>query len=188
MVQLISFTFITLNGFYKGEHEETGWHQHQGEAAKFADEASGSDNILLFGRKTYDMMAGFWPTPMAHELYPIVAENMNKARKIVCSNTMKKADWHNTEIISGDIIRQLAELKRTSKNDMTILGSGSLLTQLTDAGLIDNYLIMLDPVALGSGTPIFNGLKNETQFKLNSCRAFENDGIVLLNYGISSQL
>lgn len=182
MVQLNSFTFITLNGFFKGEHEDTSWHQHQGEAAKFADEASGSDNVLIFGRKTYEMMAGFWPSPMAHELFPIVAENMNKSRKIVCSNTLKKAEWHNTEIISGDIVSRLTELKNTSENNMTILGSGSLITQLTDAGLIDNYLIMLDPVALGSGTPLFGGLKNVCTFKLSSCKVFEKDGILLLNY------
>src|SRR6478609_11232061 len=98
MNKLTSFTFITRNGFFKGLNEDTSWHPHGGEAARFANNASGADNILLFGRKTYEMMAGFWPTPMAAELFPMVAENMNKAEKIVCSNSLKKATWENTSI------------------------------------------------------------------------------------------
>lgn len=182
MSKLTSFTFITLNGFFKGQNEDTSWHPHGGEAGKFANEASSADNILLFGRKTYEMMASFWPTPMAAELMPIVAENMNKSQKIVCSNTLKNADWKNTNIIKGDIIEQIKQLKKTSKKNITILGSGSLLTQFSDVGLIDQYTIMLDPVALGKGTSIFEGLQSNLELKLSSSRVFEKDGIVLLNY------
>ena len=182
MNKLTSFTFITLNGFFKGQNEDTSWHHHGGEAAKFANNASSADNLLLFGRKTYEMMAGFWPTPMAAELFPIVAENMNKSQKIVCSNTLKKADWKNTSLLNGDIAGQIKQLKQNGKRDITILGSGSLLTQLSDAGLIDQYTIMLDPVALGKGTSIFEGIKNNLELKLTSSRVFESDGIILLNY------
>jgi len=182
MSKLTSFTFITLNGFFKGQNEDTSWHPHGGEAAKFANDASSADNILLFGRKTFEMMASFWPSPMAAELFPIVAENMNKSQKIVCSNTLKKADWKNTTIMSGNIIEQIKQLKRTTKKSITILGSGSLLTQLSDARLIDNYTIMLDPIALGKGTSVFDGIKSNLELKLVSSRVFKKDGIVLLNY------
>ena len=182
MSKLTSFTFITLNGFFKGENEDTSWHPHGGEAAKFANEASGADNILLFGRKTYEMMANFWPGPMAAELFPVVAENMNKSQKIVCSNTLEKADWQNTTILKGDVIAQLRQLKQNSGKNITLLGSGSLLTQLSDAGLIDQYTIMLDPVALGKGSSIFEGLQSKLELKLVSSRVFEQDGIVLLDY------
>lgn len=182
MVKLTSFTFITLNGFFKGPKEDTSWHPHSGEAAEYANNASSSENILLFGRKTYEMMAGFWPTPMAAELFPIVAENMNKCQKVVCSTTLKKATWKNTTLIKEDAIEQIKQLKKTSQKSITILGSGSLLTQLSDAQLIDQYTIMLDPVALGKGTSIFDGLKNKLDLKLVSSQVFQSDGIVLLNY------
>ncbi|MCW3071194.1 MAG: dihydrofolate reductase [Bacteroidetes bacterium] len=182
MSKLTSFTFITLNGFFKGQNEDTSWHPHGGEAGKFANDASGADNILLFGRKTFEIMADFWPSPMAAELFPIVAENMNRSQKIVCSNTLKKADWKNTTIMSGDIIEQIKQLKQTTKKSITILGSGSLLTQLSDACLIDNYTIMLDPVALGKGVSVFDGIKSNLELILVSSRVFGKDGIVLLNY------
>jgi dihydrofolate reductase len=182
MSKLTSFTFITVNGFFKGQNEDTSWHPHGGEAAEYANEASSADNLLLFGRKTYEMMASFWPTPMAAELFPIVAENMNRSQKVVCSNTLKKTDWENTTIMTGDVIEQIRNLKHATQKSITILGSGSLLTQLSDAGLIDEYTIMLDPVALGKGTSIFEGIQSNLELKLVSSRVFEKDGIVLLNY------
>lgn len=182
MSKLNSFTFITLNGFFKGQNEDTSWHPHGGEAAKYANKSSGSDNILLFGRKTYEMMAGFWTSPTAAELFPVVAANMNNAQKIVCSNSLKKADWKNTTIVKGDIIEQISQLKKTGGKPITILGSGSLITQLSDARLIDQYTIMLDPIALGNGTSIFNGIQYTLELKLTSSKEFKKDGILLLTY------
>ncbi|HTA60918.1 MAG TPA: dihydrofolate reductase family protein [Bacteroidia bacterium] len=182
MSKLTSFTFISLNGFFKGKNEDTSWHHHGGEAGKFANDASSADNILLFGRKTYEMMVSFWPTAMAAEMFPIVAKNMNKSEKIVCSKTLKKVDWENTTIMQGDIVEQIKQLKQNTKKNITILGSGSLLTQLTDAGLIDQYTIMLNPVALGKGTSVFEGIQSNLELKLVSSRVFEKDGIVLFNY------
>jgi dihydrofolate reductase len=182
MNKITSFTFITLNGFFKGPNEDTSWHPHGGEAGEYANQASDVDNILLFGRKTYEMMESFWPSPMASQLFPIVAENMNKAQKLVCSNTLEKAEWQNTSILKGDIVEQIKQLKAKSKKPITILGSGSLLAQLSDANLIDEYMIMLDPIALVKGVSIFEGIQSDLQLELVSSRVFDKDGIILLNY------
>ncbi|HLP13446.1 MAG TPA: dihydrofolate reductase family protein [Flavobacteriales bacterium] len=181
MGKLSSFTFITLNGHFKGPGEDTSWHNHSNAAGKFANKASQSASILLFGRKTYEMMAAFWPTEMAAKLFPVVAANMNKAQKIVCSKKLKKADWNNTTILKGDIVTEIKKLKRR-KTEITILGSGSLITQLTDAGLIDQYSIMLDPVAIGKGASIFDGIKNNLELKLTSSKVFKKDSILVLTY------
>lgn len=181
MNKLSSFTFITLNGFFKGPNEDTSWHHHGGEASEYSNTSSANDNILLFGRKTYEMMAAFWPGPVAQEQFPIVAENMNKAEKLVCSTQLKETSWSNTTILNGDIVEKVRELKQLGNKNITILGSGSIITQLADAGLIDQFTIMLDPVTLGNGTSLFNGIKNPLELKLTSTRVFK-DGIVLLNY------
>lgn len=175
------FNFTTLNGFYKGTNEDISWHKHVDQESEFAENSLQADNILLFGRVTYQMMTGYWPTPMAMEQDATIAEGMNRSEKIVFSNTLKSAEWNNTRIINGDIITEVTKLKRTSAKDMTILGSGTIVTQLADHDLIDRYLIMIDPVAIGKGTPLFNNLKRNLALKLTDTKVFKS-GVILLSY------
>ena len=129
------------------------------------------------------MMASFWPTEMAAQQFPDVAKGMNKAKKLVVSGTLKKADWKNTEIINGDIIEQIRQLKQNSTKDITILGSGQLLTALAAENLVDEYGIMIDPVAIGAGSSLFKGLATPLQLQLAGTRTFKS-GVVLHNYKV----
>jgi len=104
-------------------------------------------------------MERFWPTEQAMKSFPTVAEGMNKAEKIVFSRIMKKADWNNTRVMTGDIIEEIRKIKQTPGKDMTILGSGTIVSQFSEAGLIDGYQFILDPVVLASGTSIFTGIQ-----------------------------
>lgn len=181
MATLTSFTFITLNGFYKDAGNGISWHDHGGsEEGQFSADNSQRDNILLFGRATYEMMASFWPTQMARESMPVVAKSINAAEKIVASRTLQAATWNNSRIIRTGLVDEVRKLKQGTK-DITVLGSGSLLSQLTDAGLIDAYSIMLDPLALGTGTPIFHNIQQTLKLRLKDSRVFKS-GTVLLNY------
>ncbi|QHT69953.1 dihydrofolate reductase [Rhodocytophaga rosea] len=182
MRTLSSFTFISLNGYFKGENEDTSWHRHGDEEGKYSEESLQSQNVLLFGRTTYEMMRHFWPSAMAAQLFPKVAEGMNKTEKIVFSNTLKTADWNNTTLMRGNIVEQMKQLKETPGNDLTILGSGSIVTQFTEAGLIDHYQIMIDPVALGRGETLFSGIQHKLDLKLTSSKIFESSGVILLSY------
>jgi len=182
MAKLSVFNFVSLDGYYKDANNKTEWHTHGGEEeGKFSEEGAQSGSILIFGRVTYDMMAGFWPSPMAHDMFPKVAAGMNKAEKIVFSKKMKKADWQNTKVISNDIVAEMKKLKKTATHDLTILGSGSIVAQFAEAGLIDTYIFMVDPIAIGNGTSIFKGLKHPLNLKLASSRAFKS-GAVLNTY------
>jgi dihydrofolate reductase len=182
MRKLSVFNFLSLDGYYKDINNKTDWHTHGGkEEGKFSEEGAQSGSILVFGRVTYDMMAGFWPSPMAHEMFPKVATGMNQSEKIVFSKKLKKAAWSNTKVISGNIINEMKKLKKSAGSDLTILGSGSLVTQFAEEGLIDTYIFMVDPIAIGSGTPIFNGLKRQLNLKLISSRKFKS-GTVLNSY------
>ena len=186
MRKINAFLFISLDGYYKDGHNDISWHKHGGDESEFSANSLKANNILLFGRVTYEMMVGFWTTPMAIETLPDVAEGMNKSEKIVFSNSMKKAEWNNTTLISGDIINQIRNMKSEPGKDMTILGSGSIVSQFADAGLIDSIQLMIDPVALGSGTAAFNGIKNKLEMKLTETRTFKS-GVVLLNYEIEKK-
>jgi dihydrofolate reductase len=175
------FNFVTINGFYKGLHEEINWHKHGEEEAEFSAESMSVGGTLLFGRVTFEMMASFWPTPMAMEQFPIVAEGMTKAEKIVFSTTLKKSDWDNTKIVKDNMIEELKKMKQMPGKDMTVLGSGSIVTQLADHGLIDEYQIMIDPVAIGEGIPLFKGLQCKLELTLTKTKVFKS-GVVLLCY------
>ena len=181
MGKLSVFNFITLNGFYRGAAEDISWHKHGVEGEEFSAEGLKSGNILLFGRTTYEMMAGFWPTEMAMESFPKVATGMNKADKIVFSRTLVNTKWTNTRIIGKNMIEEMQRLKGSLDKDMTILGSGSIVAQFADAGLIDEFQFMVDPVAIGEGTPIFSNIKQKLELQLTGCRTFES-GALLLSY------
>jgi dihydrofolate reductase len=181
MRKLNVFNFLSLNGFYRGPDGDISWHKHGAEEGEYSKESLQGGSILLFGRVTYDMMKSYWPTPMAMEDNPDVANGMNKAEKIVFSDTLKTADWENTSIISGNIIEAIKKLKQTPGKNMTLLGSGSILTQFAEAGLIDQYQFMIDPVALGEGVPAFCHMKGKLDLELVDSRIFKS-GTVLLTY------
>ncbi|MCO6147243.1 dihydrofolate reductase family protein [Flavobacterium sp. NRK1] len=181
MRKLTVFNFITLNGFYKGPDNDISWHRHGTEEAEYSEKSLRSDNMLLFGRITYEMMASWWPTPMAAEAYPEVAKGMNNAEKIVFSSIIEDPKWNNTKVISENIVEQIRELKKQPGKDMTILGSGCIVSQFAEAGLIDEYQIMIDPVVLCSGTPIFNDMKQGMVLTLTNSKIFKS-GTALLIY------
>lgn len=181
MRKLSVFNFITLNGYSTGPNGDISWHRHGEEEGEYSAKSLRADIILLFGRVTYEMMASYWPTPGAMKAAPMVAEGMNKAEKIVFSRTLKKADWNNTRVMRKNIVEEIRKMKQTPGKDMTLLGSGSILTRFAEEGLIDEFQIMVDPVAIGGGTLIFQTIKSKLDLKLTSARALKS-GVVLLYY------
>lgn len=181
MRKLNAFNFITLNGYFEGAKGDISWHRHGVEENAYAAEGLKSESTLLFGRVTYGMMASYWPTPIAIENDPIVAEGMNNAEKIVFSRTLKKVEWNNTRLVKDNIAKEIKKMKQMPGKDMTLLGSGTIVTQFAEQGLIDEYQFMVDPVALGDGTPIFKNIKLKLDLKLTATRTFKS-GVVLLCY------
>ncbi|RYY00660.1 MAG: dihydrofolate reductase, partial [Gammaproteobacteria bacterium] len=151
MATVSVFNFMTLNGFYKGIKNDISWHQHGDEEAGFSEENLKRGSILLFGRVTYELMAGYWSTKAAKQGFTKLADGMNNAEKIVFSRTLTATNWENTRLVRHEAVDEIHRLKASGKKNMTILGSGSLASQCADAGLIDEYQLMIDPVAIGEG-------------------------------------
>jgi dihydrofolate reductase len=179
---------VSANGYFKGPNEDISWaHQNPSqEESDFAAENAQGGAILLFGRKTYEMMARYWPSPEAKKNNAGIAEGMNKAEKIVFSKTLKSTDWNNTKIISRNIEEEVKKLKRSEKN-ITLLGSGSIVNQLADAGLVDEFQIMIHPVAIGNGTAFLKDIRKKIDLVLTKTRLFKS-GIVLLSYQPKNKL
>ena len=181
MGKLGVFNFVTLDGYFQGPDGDIRWHRHDAQENEVAAEMLKAGHTLLFGRVTYELMAGYWPTPDAIRNDPTVAEGMNKAEKIVFSRTLKEAAWSNTRVIGENIEEEIRKLKQAPGKNMTVLGSGSIVTRFAQLGLIDEYQIMVDPVVLGDGTSIFKGVNRRRNLKLTATRPLKS-GSVLLSY------
>jgi dihydrofolate reductase len=184
MRKLVVFNNITLDGYFTGADGDFGW-AHAGPPdpefdAFVAGNASG-DGHLLFGRRTYDLMAGYWPTPLAAEQNPTVARGMNEMAKTVFSRTMRQAAWHNTSVAAGDLMDTVRRMKAETGPDMVILGSGSIVAQLAPAGTIDEYQLVVSPVVLGRGRTMFEGVASPVRLGLTESRRFPG-GKVFLRY------
>jgi len=181
MRKIIVSNYVTLDGFMAGPNGEIDWFLWNEETAQYAKELAKSIDTILFGRVTYELMANFWPTPAADSEDPVITAYMNDTAKIVFSNTLEKADWKNTKVVKEINPEEILRMKQKPGKNLVIYGSGSLVSSLTQLGLIDDYLIFINPVVLGHGKPLFKGLKDRHLLKLINTKIFKN-GVVLLHY------
>jgi dihydrofolate reductase len=180
MSKLVVYNSMSLDGYFTDANGDMSWaHRRDPEWQAFISENASGGGQLLFGRVTYDLMASFWPTPLAAQSNPIVVDRMNNLRKYVFSTTLETASWNNTRLFKGDLTTEVRKLKQESGPNIVIMGSGSVVAQLAEAGLIDEYQIVLNPLVVGRGRTLFEGVKRKLPMKLASSRAFGNGNVVL---------
>jgi dihydrofolate reductase len=182
MRKLVVFNHVTLDGYFVDMNGDMSWaHKNDAEWKTFAEGNAKGDGPLLFGRITYELMASYWPTPLASKNDPVLAERMNNLPKVVFSRTLDKASWNNTKLVKGDMAAEIRKMKKEPGEGMAILGSGSIVSQLAQEGLIDEYQIVVNPIVLGKGRTLFDRLRKKLTLKLTKTRAFGN-GNVFLRY------
>jgi dihydrofolate reductase len=180
MSKIIVFENYSLDGFTAGPEGELHWTIRDDEVTKMSQEGQESKDLFLFGRKTYEMMAGFWPTPAGQAANPVFAEILTKTPKIVFSATLKYPEWENTTTVKEITREGILRIKQETGKNIMILGSVSIVQQLAGMKLIDEYQLMINPVVLGKGRPLFPEDRKQN-FRLLSSRIFKS-GIVLLTY------
>jgi len=139
----------------------------------------------LFGRKTYKLMAAFWPQaqedPKLSPAQQKMARSLNDNSKVVFSRTLKDSSWKNTKIMPELDPTKIRKMKQEKGDDMLVLGSGSIVSQLTQHGLIDEYMLVVSPRLLGKGRPLFDGVTARTSLELKEAKGYPS-GNVLLRY------
>ncbi len=180
MRNIKTFTFVSADGFYAGPKGEIDWFkviEKDDEYDAFTQEGSRSKSILMFGHTTYEMMKSYWPTPEAMKNDRDMAEVVNYSRKIVFSRSLsdvqEEPQWKNITLFREIMPEEILDLKQRASTDITILGSGLIIQQLANLGLIDEYRLVILPVILGAGRYLFNNLK-KTNLKLLESRSFKN--------------
>lgn len=181
MRKLTVFNHVTLDGYFVDAKGAMDWaHKTDPEWSAFvAGNARDAGGVLVFGRITYDMMSTFWPSPLAQQLDPVVAAGMNAAEKLVFSRSMKKATWNNTRLIKRGLTQEIARLKAERGKDLVVMGSGTIVAQLAAAGLVDSYQLVVNPLVLGKGRTLFEGVKKPLSLELTGTRRFGNGNVVL---------
>lgn len=187
MRKITVFNFISLDGYFSGPNGEVDWFRSIDKDDgydKQAHEQSAAGSALLFGRTTYEMMKNYWPTAEARKADPAMAEVMNRSEKMVVSRTLQHEDdephWKNVRIINDMSKEVIESIKGQKGKAITILGSGSIVQQLANWNLIDEYHLMVVPVLIGAGKNLFANVRR-TDLRMMDTRYYRN-GIVRLKY------
>lgn len=183
------FNFVTVDGYFAGTDGNIDWHPVDDEFNAFAVDFISQCDTGLFGRTTYDLFAGFWPTAASDASLTTddhsIASALTKMRKIVVTHDVLSTDWENTETWPDIAAGKIKELKQQDGKNIVIYGSGTIVKQLTQLGLIDEYHLIITPVILGGGKSLFAG-NSQKQFELTGTEVFEA-GNVLLKYSPKTQ-
>ena len=177
MRKIIVSNVMTLDGFFESVDRKIDWFPRDNEFFDYAKDMLRHTDTLLFGRLTYEVMEAYWPSTAVDE----IAEKMNNLAKVVVSTTLQTANWNNSSVVNGDVIRELSKLKQLAAKDIVLLGSARLSSFLLQAGLIDEYRIVLAPVMLGQGNPLFPDVKKKLRMKLERTKLL-GSGMAILYY------
>jgi dihydrofolate reductase len=179
MRKIIFQMMTSLDGYFEGPNHDLSWHVVDGEFNQYAGDFLRTIDALIFGRVTYQLMASYWPTATDDDA--VVTERMNNLPKIVISRTLDKVGWNNSRLIKDNVAEEISALKQQPGRDMTIFGSSNLCLTLIKHGLIDEYRIAVNPVVIGSGTPLFHGLTERFKLKLTKSITLKS-GLEFLYY------
>ena len=181
MSTINAFTQVSIDGYFAGPNGEIDWFKNierDDEYDKYQHQSARGGSTLLMGRTTYEMMKSFWPTDEAKKMDPDMASVMNESPKVVVSKSLKDvSDWNNVRIL-----REINRDEIEKLGNVTILGSGSIVQQLSNLGLIDEYFLVNIPVVLGAGKLLFKDVKKKN-LKLHESKSFGN-GIVVTKYAL----
>jgi dihydrofolate reductase len=177
MARLIMWNLMTLDGFVEGPNRDISWHSDVWgeELENLSIEQGRAAGGLMFGRVTYELMAGHWPNAKGE-----TADFMNALPKYVFSRTLTTSAWSNTQMFGADVPGTVARIKHESAKDIFLMGSADLAKSLIPHGLIDEFRIAVNPLLLGGGSPLFKP-GERVKLKLIDSRPLST-GIVILRY------
>ena len=180
MTKIIACEFLTLDGVMEASEQWQPPYVSPDLAEAMTAHINGADGTLL-GRVTYDMFASYWPLQTHNEFG--IADKLNREPKYVISSTLEEATWQNTTIITGNVVEEITKLKRQPGGYLRLVGSATLAQSLMQAGLIDEFWLLVHPIVRGDGKRLFAGGIEHASLKQVEARPFSS-GVVLLRYEV----
>jgi len=191
--KIVVFDRISADGYFSAADGALDWAVPDADLDKGAAGKLGDSDTMLFGRRTYDMFESFWPhvlkdpatapdphnpgrhTPEMRSL----AEWINAAKKIVFSTTRGEVSWTNSELRRDIVPREIEALKAQPGKTIMLFGSGSVVSRLSELGLIDEYQLVVCPVLLGGGRSLVSGMAGRVSLELLEARPFPSGNVML---------
>jgi dihydrofolate reductase len=188
MRKIISFMHISLDGFVAGPNGEMDWIKVDQEIFDHVAQRTSQGDTALYGRKTFEMMEGYWPTaadqPNASKHDIEHSQWYKNVHKIVLSTTMKDEGRNDVTIITGNLSDRIDEIKQKPGKDILVFGSPTATHALMKQNLIDGYWLFINPIILGKGISLFADIKDRIKLQLQSTRQFTS-GVTELNYTVN---
>jgi dihydrofolate reductase len=179
MRRIIASEGVTLDGYFSDAEGGIDWQSLDADFNAYSIELLDEVDTILLGRTTYDELGAFWPTASGEQYDPEIARRMNAHMKVVISSSAVNLSWQNSRQLTGDLVGGISQLKAEPGKDIALLGSGTIVAQLTNAGLIDEYRLQLNPVILAAGKALFGAVRNRCDLRLVGTRQFGGGGILL---------
>jgi len=183
MRKLVLFMHMSLDGFVAGSKGEMDWIRVDEELFDYASNRTNESDLALYGRKTFEMMEGYWPNAASKpnaSRHDIEHSNWyNKVRKVVLSKTLDESKLKNTKVIRGNLTKEVGQIKNDVGSEIIIFGSPSAGHALMAEDLIDEFWIFINPMVLGEGIPMFKNKK--IKLKLMASNALKS-GVVCQHY------
>jgi len=173
MRKIIVLSYLTLDGFTASSDGSSKWIVWDEGVDEYYIETQRTADAIIFGRTTYESLKDYWSTSKSAHENPELTGYINETKKIVFSKSLDKADWNNTTILHQIAPEEIKALKKESGRNIMIIGSGSVVSQLANANLIDEYRFISMPVVLGEGKPYFQNLDHRLDLELVETRNFK---------------
>jgi dihydrofolate reductase len=193
--RIVIFEWMTADGYFAGADGNLDWVVPDEAQARAAANEIGRFDTVLFGRRTYEQFAGFWPrvlsdgdsTTVADPHHPgrrsrehrTIAVALDAMAKLVFSTTLKEAGWKNSQILRSFDPHAIAGMKQKPGKDIIVFGSGSIVSQLTEHGLIDEYQFVACPVFIGQGRPLLGSLSTPLRLELIDSAKYDSGDLMI---------
>lgn len=178
MKKIISSSWLSLDGFIAGPGGALDWILGDGQLAQYETELMAQADTTIFGRTTYEQLSGYWSAipdnPRAMDWERPYAQMINATHHVVVSRSLENATWGRATIWREINAEEVKSLKSADGKNILMFGSASVVQQLTKVGLIDEYHLLIHPVLLGGGTPLFDGVEVRSGLKRVDVQSFES--------------
>ena len=175
MRKVIVSMMVSIDNFIEGPNKELDAFKDDDEVLNYFESLLDAVDIIMYGRRSYQLMLDYWPKATGK-----IAEKMNNKSKIVFSGTLSSVGW-NTRLIKDNIVEEISILKAQPGNDLVLYAGADILSTFRNLDLVDEYRLVVYPIIMGNGTPLFKNVKNTAYLKLLNTKEF-NSGVVLLTY------